>query len=173
MLFPLWPLILSTYDFYVPFLKIYNFVLMSCTISEFLNFHVSHLNYEKFNLCLQNTLKMLKTTRVYFGMLHDNFPSNYYEVKKILCDLGLDYKKIYACPQNCMLFIKENANADKCNICGTSRWKNVKYNSTDGLRTCSKGKKISTKVLRHFPLIPRLQRLFMSSKTTSYMTWHA
>ena len=30
----------------------------------------------------------------------DNFPINYYEVKKILCDLGLDYKKIDACPQN-------------------------------------------------------------------------
>ena len=42
---------------------------MSCTISGFLNFHVSHLNYEKFNLCLQNTLNMSKTTRVYFGAL--------------------------------------------------------------------------------------------------------
>ena len=31
----------------------------------------------------------------------------------------------------------------------------------------------SAKVLRHFPLIPRLQRLFMSSNTASYMTWHA
>ena len=103
----------------------------------------------------------------------DNFPSNYYEVKKILRDLGLDYKKIDACPQNCMLFTKDNANADKCNICGTSRWKNVEYNSTYGLRTCLKGKKLSAKVLRHFPLIPRLQRLFMSSNTASYMTWHA
>ena len=46
-----------------------------------------------------------------------------------------------------MLFTKENANNDKCNICGTSRWKNVEYNSTDGLRTCSKDKKIYTKVL--------------------------
>ena len=59
------------------------------------------------------------------------------------------------------------------NVSGTSRWKNVDYNSTNGLRTCSKGKKISSKVLRHFLLIPRLQRLLMSSKTTSYMTWHA
>jgi len=28
------------------------------------------------------------------------------------------------------------------------------------------------KVLRHFPLIPRLQRLFMCSKTTDSMRWH-
>ena len=36
----------------------------------------------------------------------------------------------------------------------------------------SKKKKISTKVLRYFPLKPRLQRLYMSSKTTSHMKWH-
>ena len=33
-------------------------------------FHVSHLTHETFKLCLQNTLNMSKTTRVYFGMLH-------------------------------------------------------------------------------------------------------
>ena len=32
-------------------------------------FHVSHLTRETFKLCLQNTLNMLKTTRVYFGVL--------------------------------------------------------------------------------------------------------
>ena len=42
MFFPLWPLILLTYDFYVPFfLTNYNFVLVSCKILGFLNFHVS------------------------------------------------------------------------------------------------------------------------------------
>lgn len=46
-----------------------------------------------------------------------NFPSNYNEVKKTLCDLGLDYKKIDACPQNCILFTKENADTEKCTIC--------------------------------------------------------
>ena len=43
---------------------------MSCKISGFLNFHVSHLKYEKFKLCLQNTLNTLKMTRLYFGVLH-------------------------------------------------------------------------------------------------------
>ena len=33
------------------------------------HFHVSHLTHETFKLCLQNTLNMSKTTRVYFGML--------------------------------------------------------------------------------------------------------
>ena len=34
------------------------------------------------------------------------------------------------------------------------------------------GKRVPLKVLRYFPLKPRLQRLFMSSKTASEMTWH-
>ena len=42
---------------------------MSYTIFGFLNFHVSRLNHETFKLCLQNTLNMLKTTKVYFGVL--------------------------------------------------------------------------------------------------------
>ena len=44
---------------------------MSYTISGFLNFHVSHLNHETFKLCLQNTLNVSKTIRVYFGVLHN------------------------------------------------------------------------------------------------------
>ena len=35
-------------------------------------FHVSHLTHETFKLCLQNTLNMSKTARVYFGVLHSH-----------------------------------------------------------------------------------------------------
>ena len=55
---------------FIFFLPNYKFVLVSCKISWFLNFHVSHLNQETFKLCLQNILNMSKTTRVYFGVLH-------------------------------------------------------------------------------------------------------
>ena len=34
-------------------------------------FHVSYLTHETFKLRLQNTLNMSKTTRVYFGVLHE------------------------------------------------------------------------------------------------------
>ena len=71
------------------------------------------------------------------------------------------------------MFTKENANVDKYTIYGTFRWKNIKCNSKDDLGTCSKDKKIIAKVLGHFPLILRFQRLFISSKMTSYMKWHA
>ena len=46
---------------------------MSCTIYGFLNFHVSDLNHETLKLCLQNTLNIAKTTRVYFGVLQANW----------------------------------------------------------------------------------------------------
>ena len=53
----------------ISFLTNYKFVLVSCKIFGFLNFHVWHLNYEKFKLCLQNTLNMPKMIRVYFEVL--------------------------------------------------------------------------------------------------------
>jgi hypothetical protein len=31
---------------------------------------------------------------------------------------------------------------------------------------------VTYKKLRYFPIIPRLQRLFMSSRTAEHMTWH-
>ena len=40
----------------------------------------------------------------------ETLPSNYYEAKKILCDLGLHYIKIDGCPSNCMLYSKGHAN---------------------------------------------------------------
>ena len=54
---------------YISSLPNYKFVLVSCKIFGFLNFHVSHLNHETFKLCLQNTLNMSKKTRVYFRVL--------------------------------------------------------------------------------------------------------
>ncbi|XP_019256426.1 PREDICTED: uncharacterized protein LOC109234832 [Nicotiana attenuata] len=91
----------------------------------------------------------------------EKLPPSFYETKKIVEGLGLKYEKIHACPNDCMLFRKElaNKNVNKCKICGASRWKND-------------ARKILAKVLRYFPLKPRLQRLFMSSETSKAMRWH-
>ncbi|XP_019229639.1 PREDICTED: uncharacterized protein LOC109210641 [Nicotiana attenuata] len=91
----------------------------------------------------------------------EKLPPSFYETKKIVEGLGLKYEKIHACPNDCMLFRKEfaNKNVNKCNVCGASRWKND-------------ARKIPAKVLRYFPLKPRLQRLFMSSETSKAMRWH-
>lgn len=80
--------------------------------------------------------------------------------------LGLRYEKRQACLNDCMLFWKDNEKVDNCSICGCSRWKTV-----DGAST-STSSKIPTKVLRYFPLMPRLQRLFMYHETVVAMKWH-
>ncbi|CAH9079402.1 unnamed protein product [Cuscuta epithymum] len=92
----------------------------------------------------------------------ETLPGSYYEAKKILRDLGLGYECIHACKYDCVLFWKENKDLENCPTCGTSRWK------SNG----DAGKKIAHKVLRYFPLKPRLQRLFMSQKTSEKMVWH-
>ncbi|XP_019248394.1 PREDICTED: uncharacterized protein LOC109227650 [Nicotiana attenuata] len=111
-------------------------------------------------------LKMLKDELLPDGA---NLPKSYYEAKKIIQDLGLSYNKIDACTNNCMLYWKEDSLLDSCKVCGASRWK---IDRQSGETRNKKGKKIEAKTLRYFPLKPRLQRLFMSIKTSSLMTWH-
>ena len=88
-----------------------------------------------------------------------NLPKKFHQMKKIIDDLGLGYNKIHACPNDCLLFWKEYGNDSTCKKCGASRYK-------------EENRKIPAKVLRHFPLIPRLKRLYMSSKTAVSMRWH-
>lgn len=90
-------------------------------------------------------------------------PCSIYAAKKLQHDLGLGYEHIDACHNDCALFWKENIGLEKCQVCGESRCK-----LNDG-----KGKKIPHKVLCYFPLIPRLQRLYMSRKTATHMRWHS
>ena len=61
--------------------------------------------------------------------------------KKMIWDLGLDYVKIDACENNCMLYWKENSNRVECQVCGISRWK-----SSEG---SVRGNKVPHKVLRY------------------------
>ena len=97
-------------------------------------------------------------------LLPDNgeaLPDNTYQAKKFLRDMGLKYEKIPACRNNCMLFWKDNKHLDSCIKCGQSKWKD-KVDLDDDGHPISASKKRPAKVLRWFPLIPRLQRLFMS-----------
>ena len=82
----------------------------------------------------------------------NTIPKSYDEAKKMLRELGLGYESIHVCPNNCVLFRKENKKKDSCPVCGASRWKDPER------------KKVPAKVLRHFPLVPRLQRMFVSKK---------
>ena len=102
----------------------------------------------------------------------ETLSSNYYETKKVLRELDLHYIKIDTCPSYCMLYSKEHANKNEFIVCGVFRWKSSNVHPPDEFNQSSKKKKIPAKVLRYFPLKPRLQRLYMQSNTTSHMKWH-
>lgn len=103
-----------------------------------------------------------------------NFPASFYEAKKYTKALGLDYVKIDACINHCILFRDEYANMEACPKCGASRWK--KRFEVGDIESEEEGAKKMTQVprliLRHFPLIPRLQRMFISSNLAKHMRWH-
>ncbi|XP_065872964.1 uncharacterized protein [Euphorbia lathyris] len=91
-------------------------------------------------------------------------PESYSSAKKYIRRLGLHYEKYDVCQNMCTLYWGPFANATSCQICGLSRWKSGDSSSDN--------KKIPHKVLRYFPLKPRLQRLFMSTEMASNMRWH-
>jgi hypothetical protein len=90
----------------------------------------------------------------------NSLPKSYEEAKKMLRELGLGYISIHVCPNNCVLFRKRYEKYDTCPVCKASRWKDPER------------KKVPCKVLRHFPLAPRLQRFFVSRKTAEDARWH-
>ncbi|XP_025669940.1 uncharacterized protein [Arachis hypogaea] len=106
---------------------------------------------------------------------HAKIPASLHDAKRIIRKLGIAYKKIDACPNDCMLYQGSDQELSRCKICGTSRWKQKsRRNSVVRINVVvkKKGKPQAAKVLRYFPLVPRLQRMFMSSKTSVDMLWH-
>ncbi|XP_074346491.1 uncharacterized protein LOC141685277 [Apium graveolens] len=93
------------------------------------------------------------------------FPVNAYEAKKNLSDLGLDYIKFHACPNDCILYRGIYIESFKCPKCNLSRWKLGK----DGRVKTN----IPAKVVWYFPIIPRFKRLFKSASTAEMMIWHS
>ena len=77
--------------------------------------------------------------------------------------IGLRYKKINMCLNFCMLYYLKNTDLTKCRTCGHAWYKP---------RTCKGRAFFAHRILRYSSITPRLQRLFMSSNTTKYMTWH-
>nr|XP_016477883.1 PREDICTED: uncharacterized protein LOC107799304 [Nicotiana tabacum] len=89
-------------------------------------------------------------------------PNSFYEAKKVLCDLSLGYTKIDACRNDCILYWRDYADVQACLKYGKSIWKSEEH----------EGKKVAHKILRHFSIKPRLQRLYMASETAKKMRWH-
>ena len=98
--------------------------------------------------------------------VNNEMPLSMYEAKKTLNALGMEYEKIHACPNDCMLYRNELRDESSCPTCGMSRWKVNKA----GVRN-TKG--VPAKVLWYLSPIPRFRRMFQSPKTANDLKWHA
>jgi hypothetical protein len=80
----------------------------------------------------------------------------------LLDELGIEYKQIHSCKNDCILYIYEYQNKVECPVCKEKRY------CTD-----VQGLTIPKKVLRHMPIICRLQRMFRCNSLAQLMDWHA
>ena len=87
-------------------------------------------------------------------------------------NLGLDYVKFDGCSNGCMLFRKDHKVDELCHTCGASRY--LKYPEVDSeVEYSKKQHRVSAKFLRQFPFIYIVIRLFMCSKTKSFLRWNS
>jgi len=85
---------------------------------------------------------------------------NFYAAKSMMKPFDLGYQKINMCSNFCMLYYLENTELTECRTCRHSRYKP---------KTGKEKTPVAYKKLRYFPITPKLQRLFMSPKTTEHM----
>jgi len=112
---------------------------------------------KSFNDLLETLPEMLPEDNV----LHTSL----YEVKKFLKSFDMGYQKIHACVNDCCLFRKKYKKLQNCPKCNASRWKT-------NMHTGEVKKGVPQKVLRYFPIIPRLKRMFRSEEMARDLRWH-
>ncbi|CAA7059754.1 unnamed protein product [Microthlaspi erraticum] len=130
---------------------------LSATVSLFRIKTQNGWSDKSFNDLLEALPNMLLVDNV----LHTSI----YDVKKFLRSFDMGYEKIHACVNECCLFRKQFKKLDSCPKCNASRWK-------INLHTGEVKKGVPEKVLRYFPIIPRLKRMFRSEKTATDLIWH-
>ena len=89
----------------------------------------------------------------------NKLPNMHYAARKSIRRLGLHYNNIHACPSGCILYDEEYATHDICPKCMQRRWQDGSNN-------------IPARVIRNFPLIPRLKRMWCSSEIARLLRGH-
>ena len=129
---------------------------------EFLYFYtickVSH-NKDKWRASL--SLHRIHPLYAPFTYAH-KLSHTYSKMKNFLRVVGIGYDMTHVCKNNFVLFREDYANLSECPKCKSSRWKD-----SDAV------KRIPHNVLRHFPITPRLQRLFHDAETREDVLWHS
>ena len=76
-------------------------------------------------------------------------------------DIGMEYQKICACSNDHIIYHKKHEFATQCPTCHISRYQSDRLT-----------KKVPRKILRHIPIIPRLQRLLKFNSLAQFMDYH-
>jgi hypothetical protein len=109
---------------------------------------VAHLTTIKSKFAFSN-----KCYKELLSLISDVLPNNHkmpkdiYQSKKLLSALGIEYEKIDACKDNCILFYKEHKGEIKCLKCGKLRFVEV-VNEDDGEKVTMN---VAHKQLRYMP----------------------
>src|SRR3989337_1415433 len=116
----------------------------------------------------EKLLKMLKKM-----LPKDNeLPDSTYEAKKAVYPLGLEVQKIYACPNDCILYRgEEYENLNACPVCGALRYKIRRDDPGDVEGVCPR-KRVPAKVMWYAPIIPWLKHLLRNKEHAKLLRWH-
>ncbi|CAN1161920.1 hypothetical protein LINPERHAP2_LOCUS24198 [Linum perenne] len=130
-------------------------------------YHIKYM-YKISEKAMSNILELLREAFDFADI-----PKSVYEAKKTVKALGMSYKKIDACRNDCMLYWGDTIDDQSCAVCKESRFKTPKPIIQGNSSVTQQRKPQPNKVFRYFPLIPRLKRLFMTSKSVNDMIWHS
>ena len=94
----------------------------------------------------------------------NTLPKIYYEAKKILCPMGMEYQKIHGCTNDCILYRYEFEEMHKFPKCGVSR-DDDKCSNDESTKNGA-----PTKVSWYLPIISRFKCLFVNKDDAKDLT---
>jgi len=95
------------------------------------------------NVCMDEIFDII-ANHVIDPNLESKMPKTRAEARKVITELGLDYKTIHSCPFDAILYYKENEDLQACPKCNLSRYRQD---------TLSKSVPRKVKYTLHMPLI--------------------
>ena len=98
----------------------------------------------------------------------NKLPDSTYAAKKVICPLGLEVKKIHACPNDCILYRGAYKDLNACPVCGALRYK-IRRDDPGDVDGEPPRKRVPAKVMWYAPIIPRLKRLFRNEEHAKLM----
>jgi hypothetical protein len=159
-----------------------------CVVLELLKLKASHgWSNNSFSELLSLLAKLLPKP--------NTLPTSTYRAKKLICPLSLGVNKIHACPNHCILYLKEDVFKTKCPVCGVSRYqrsynhvyvdtmkkKNKKNaaigpdsvdDENDSDKEDNKKRKIPALVMWYLSMIDHLKCVFSNPRDAELICWH-